>query len=193
MQIGFEGLVILSSIVILSYFAYQTLFQDNLEKVRSTLDNREYLVQENDDAEAAANLMAEIRQRLVTLTEHLYRSFPDDERTVLLKSNFDANAFREGSEGSGYTSYSLNKGEKIILCLRNKNKLMDINTMMFVSIHELAHLANATVGHDDAFWNTNRWLLEEAINIGIYVKQEFNKQPVEYCNITITSTPLQSE
>jgi hypothetical protein len=192
MQIGFEGLIILSSIVIISYFAYQTVFADHLEKVRSTVDNREYLVQENDDAEDAANLMAEIRRRLVLLAEHLYKAFPDDERVVLLKSNFDANAFREGLEGSGYTSYSLNKGEKIILCLRNKNKLMDINTMMFVSIHELAHLANATVGHDDAFWNTNRWLLEEAINIGIYVKQEFDKEPVDYCNITITSTPLHS-
>lgn len=190
MQIGFEGLIILSSIVILSYLAYQTLFEDHLEKVRSTVDNREYLVQENEDAEEAANLMAEIRRRLVLLAEHLYKAFPDDDRVVLLKDNFDENAFREGTEGSGYTSYSLNKGEKIILCLRNKNKLMDVNTMMFVSIHELAHLANATVGHDDAFWNTNRWLLEEAINIGIYVKQEFDKKPVEYCNIMITSTPL---
>lgn len=192
MQIGLEGLIILSSVVIISYFAYQTLFEDHLEKVRSTVDNREYLVRENEDAENAANLMAEIRQRLVRLTEHLYKSFPDDKRVALLKNNFNENAFREGSEGSGYTSYSLNKGEQIILCLRNQNKLMDINTMMFVSIHELAHLANATIGHDEAFWDTNRWLLEEAINIGIYVKQEFDKDPVDYCNIKITSTPLQS-
>lgn len=190
MQIGFEGLIILSSLLILLYFAYNAYFDYNLEKVRSNIDNREYLVQPNDNATEAADLMAEIRQRLITLTEHLYKSYADDERAKLLKENFDANAFSEGAEGSGYTSYSLNKGERIVLCLRNNNKLMDINTMMFVAIHELSHLANATVGHDTQFWNTNRWMLEEAINIGLYVKQDFSKKPVEYCNIMITSTPL---
>jgi len=190
MQIGFEGLIILSSVVILSYFAYQTLFDDNLEKVRSSVDDREYLVQEKDDAEEAANLMAEIRRRLMTLSEHVYKAFPEDERVILLKSNFDSNVFREGAEGSGYTSYSLNKGEKIILCLRNKNKLMDINTMMFVVLHELAHLATKSIGHTEEFWSNFRWILEEAINIGIYVKQDFKKENVEYCGMTITSSPL---
>lgn len=190
MKIGFEGLIILSTLIILSYFTYNSFFDDKLEAVRSSIDNREYMVQQTEDAKEAADLMAEIRKRLLLLTDHLKKSFPDDERVRLLTENFDANVFREGIEGSGYTSYSLNKGEKIVLCLRNKTKLMDLNTMMFVAIHELSHLANATVGHDGQFWNTNRWMLEEAINIGIYTKQDFDKKPVEYCDIMITSTPL---
>ena len=35
--------------------------------------------------------------------------------------------------------YSINKGKKILYCIRSKtveNKLVDINTMMFVAIHE---------------------------------------------------------
>jgi hypothetical protein len=62
--------------------------------------------------------------------------------------------------------------------------------MMFVVLHELAHLSTESIGHTDEFWNNFRWILEEAINIGIYVKQDFKTENVEYCGMTITSSPL---
>ena len=34
------------------------------------------------------------------------------------------------------------------------------------------------------------FLLEESIKIGIYKKDDFNKNPVEYCGTNITDTPL---
>jgi hypothetical protein len=83
----------------------------------------------------------------------------------------------------------------MVLCLRAKkddNELMDINTMTFVALHELAHIATTTVGHTEEFWDNFRWLLDEAINIGVYIKQDFADKPVPYCGITITSTPLDS-
>ena len=192
MQIGFEGLIILSTVLLLSYLTYNTFFDDNLEAIKSTVDNREYYVQaDREDAKDAANLIAEIRQRLIMLVEHIKKAYPpDDSRVILLKENFDPNVLKEGADNSGYTSYSINKGEQIILCLRSKNKLMDINVMMFVAIHELAHLANETVGHDTAFWETFKMLLLEAINIGVYVNHDFDKKPVEYCGMTINSNPL---
>jgi hypothetical protein len=192
MNIGFEGLLILSTVILLSYLTYSTFFDTKLEAVKSTLDNREYYVQaDKEDAKDAANLIAEIRKRIILLVEHIYKTFPpDDKIVVLLKENFNPDVFKEGDDNSGYTSYSVNKGEEIILCLRSKNKLMDINVMMFVAIHELAHLANETVGHDMTFWDTFKTLLLEAINIGIYVNHDFDKQPVEYCGMTINSNPL---
>ena len=192
MQIGFEGLIILSAVLLISYLTYNTFFDDNLEAVKSTVDNREYYVQaDKEDAKEAANLIAEIRRRLIMLVEHFVKAYPsDDSRVILLKQNFDPNVLKEGVDNSGYTSYSINKGEQIILCLRSKNKLMDINVMMFVAIHELAHLANETVGHDAKFWDTFKTLLLEAINIGVYVNHDFDKQPVEYCGMTINSNPL---
>ena len=193
MEIGFEGLIILSSIIVISYILYTTYFDNNLEPIKSTKDDKEYYVQaDKEDSQEAANLIAEIRQRLVTLVNHIYKSYPpNEEMVVLLHENFNPDVLKEGTEGNGKTtSYSINKGEEIILCLRNKNKLMDINIMMYVAIHELAHLANRTVGHDSSFWETFATLLREAINIGVYQHHEFDKKPVEYCGMTITSDPL---
>lgn len=191
MKIGVEGLVILTTIVVISYMIYITYFDDKLEKIISRVDQREYLVQDKEDAKDAADLIAEIRKRMMTLVEHLIKITPqEDIRIVMLKDNFNPDAFREGIDNSGYTSYSVNKGEKIVLCLRNKDKLMDINTMMFVCLHELAHICTTDIGHTPLFWDNFKWILEESINIGIYVKQDFDVKPVEYCGMQITSTPL---
>ncbi len=35
-----------------------------------------------------------------------------------------------------------------------------------------------------------KWILEEAINIGVYKKQDFKLNNVEYCGMTITDSPL---
>ena len=50
-------------------------------------------------------------------------------------NNFNPNNISESTKDNKYTSYSVNKGEKIVFCLRSrdeKNKLVDINIMMFV-------------------------------------------------------------
>ena len=51
------------------------------------------------------------------------------------------------------TSYTINKGEKIVICLRSKflNEIHDINTIMYVVIHELAHVACPEFGHTPLF------------------------------------------
>lgn len=190
MKIGFEGLIILTTITAIGFLFYSTYFDENLEKVISNVDNREYMVQDKEDAKLAADLIAEIRKKLILLVTHLIKAYPNDNRIEMLKENFDPDALREGADNSGYTSYSINKGEKIVLCLRNKDKLMDINTMMFVCLHELTHICTADVGHTPTFWNNFKWILEESINIGIYLKQDFDKNPVQYCGMEINSSPL---
>lgn len=191
MEIGVQGLIIISVSVIFGYLAYITYYNSNLETIKSNIDNREYTVQTKADAQEAADLIAVIRQKLILLVNHLIKSNPGDSRTELLKENFNPDKLKEGIDNPEYTSYSINKGEQIILCLRNKDKLMDINTMMFVVLHELAHLATESIGHTPEFWENFKWILEESINIGIYVKQEFKKEPVEYCGMKISSSPLE--
>jgi len=192
MKIGFEGLIILSTTFIIAYLTYSAYFDENLEKVTSTIDNREYLVQDKEDSSDAANLIATIRGRLVTLVDHLIKSHSsNDPRIIMLKENFNPDSLKEGVDNPEYTSYSINKGEQIILCLRNKNKLVDINTLLFVVLHEIAHIVTEDIGHTPLFWDNFRWILEESINIGIYIKQDFDKKPVEYCGMTITSSPLE--
>ena len=61
---------------------------------------------------------------------------------------------------------------------------------MFVALHELGHLMTKSIGHTEEFWKNFKFLLQEAIKIGIYTKDDFNKNPVEYCGTNITDTPL---
>ena len=168
-----------------------------------THKNIEFLVRNEDDKEEAAKLLSDITERLTKLVEHTSKNIVDDSKLKdhekthndslkRLKKNFRPNNITESSPGNKYTSYSINKGDKIVFCLRSKkdNSLVDLNTMMFVGIHELAHLMSKSIGHTEEFWDNMRFLLKESIKIKIYQKQDYNKNPKDYCGITITDTPL---
>lgn len=185
-------LVVLLSIA-LAWLLWDSFANGEVEYVKSSVDGKEYLVQSLPDKKEAANLLAQIIANLQKLVKYLEETQPDDERTVRIVKNFNVDAISEGSENSKYTSYSVNKGEKVILCLRSRdsaNRLMDLNTMMFVAIHELGHISSKTIGHDETFWTNFKWLLQHAIKIGVYQEQDFKKKPVEYCGIQITDSPL---
>ena len=190
MDVKLETLIIIILVCIIFYLFYITNYNRKLLKITSTIDDNNYYVQDKEDAQEAANLIAKIKEKLKLLLFHLEKSYPNDNRVKLLKKNYRENDLKEGIDDPKYTSYSVNKGEQIILCLRNNNNLMDINTMMFVVLHEMGHLSSETIGHTDEFWSNFKWILEESINIGIYIKQDFNKKPIEYCGVSITSSPL---
>lgn len=178
--------------MIVGYLVYDTYWAGNLERMQAR-DGKEYIVRgDAADKKAAADLLADIREGLEKIVAHLEKTAPDDPRVRQLSKNFDGAAIQEGRASNKYTSYSVSKGEKIVFCLRNKEtgELVDKNTMIFVGIHELAHIATVDVGHTDGFWTNMRWLLDEAINIGVYFKQDFKRNPVKYCGLTITSSPL---
>ena len=157
-------------------------------------DNNEYLVRNLPDKQKAADNLAEIRARLTKLLEYV-KTQDDIEKVDLdrLAGNYKPNNITESSPGNKYTSYSINKGDKIVFCLRAKdstNKLVDINTMMFVAIHEFAHLMTKSIGHTPEFWNNMKYLLKKGIEIDIYERQDFSKNPVKYCGTKITNSPL---
>lgn len=119
MDIGIETLIIIILTIIIIYLVYITYYNSKLLKVTSTIDNKKYYVQDKDDSQEAANLIAKIRAKLDILIAHLNKSYPNDKRTILLNSNYRENSLKEGVDDPRYTSYSINKGEQIVLCLRN--------------------------------------------------------------------------
>ena len=166
-------------------------------------DGKRYLVRDQKDKEDAAELLANIASNCQKLVTHVYNnrdSYSDAKRKTdieRLHKNFRPDAISESSPNNNYTSYSINKGEKIVFCLRkkkgsHKNKLMDLNTMMFVAIHELGHLMTKSIGHTPEFWDNMKFLLEQAIqkDVNVYVKQDFASNPEQYCGMTITDSPL---
>ena len=61
--------------------------------------------------------------------------------------------------------------------------------MMFVLIHELAHIMTKENGHPPIFWKNMGYLLEEAKKVGIYIPVDYSREPVDYCGTLIDKTP----
>jgi hypothetical protein len=171
------------------------LGQYPLVSIKSKVDNKEYLVRDMADKQQAADLMASIRIKMSNLKVHLESKYPDKPQVKQLNTNFepDPNRFYESTPDSDLTSYSVNKGESVHLCLRqredNNESLVDENVIMFVSLHEMSHMITKTVGHGQDFWNNFAWLLKEAELIGLYKAQDFKAHPVKYCGMSITDQP----
>jgi hypothetical protein len=175
---------------------YKNITSD-LIRVKSSIDGNSYLVRNLPDKTRAADMMATVRQNLTLVVAHLQRNFPTLPSVKRLVQRFDSSKIIETSKGEKNTSYTINKGEKMVLCMRARNgteQLEDENTMMFVSIHELAHIMSESVGHeDDEFWKNFKFALKNAEEIGLYKNIDYKETPVDYCGMKITDNPLNND
>jgi len=164
-------------------------------QVKSNIDGQTYKVRDMPDKQAAADLMAKTRLKMKKLKLYVEDKFPDKPQVKQLAKNFDADAHRlgESTPDDEFTSFSVNKGESVQFCLRQREgsneSLVDENVIMFVAIHEMGHIITPTVGHGPDFWNNFAWLLEQAETLGVYTPQNFSMHPVAYCGMKITDEP----
>ena len=167
----------------------------NNTSVQSSIDGNTYQVQNLPNKAEAANKLAELKQRLTKLIES-YKEDPasiSDPRISILVSRFNPNNFCENDINADTTSYSENKGEKIVVCLREKSppyNFVDDNTIMFVLLHEMSHLMTTTIGHTPEFWANFKRILHDGVRCGIYTAVNYSKQPTPYCGMTITDSPI---
>ena len=166
-----------------------------LVDIKSSIDGKIYRVRDLPDKQKAADLMANVRQKISRLFTICQQQFPNKPQVRQWIQNFspDADRFAEATPDAEHTSYSVNKGEKVHLCLRQREgtneALVDENVMVFVSLHEMAHVITPSLGHGPDFWNNFGWLLKQAERAGIYHYQDFKAQPVKYCGLHITDSP----
>ncbi len=176
---------------------FTSIFTGNypLVSVKSRVDGRTYKVRDMADKQEAADLLAKVRIRLGKLCDQLVAKYPTKPQVQRMQQNFkaDPDRFLEATPDAKHTSYSVNKGEQIHLCLRQRNgpdeRLVSEDVMMFVGIHELAHTITKSIGHEPDFWNNFGWLLREAEALGLYEHQDFKAHPVAYCGVSITDQP----
>ena len=131
---------------------------------------------------------------MTQLVNHLQSKYPEKENVKFLVKNYNPKRIKEILPTSEYTAYSENKGEKIAFCLSSVDKddvnhLIDQNTLMFVALHELSHVATKSIGHNDEFWSNFKFLLEEATQIQIYVPVDYKKNKQAYCGMNIKDNP----
>lgn len=93
-----------------------------------------------------------------------------------------------GAEG---TSYTVDKGKELHMCVRRKDDrtLHTVDELVFVALHELAHMGNPTWGHEADFWEVFKFLLVEAAESGIHVPTDYSIVPLVYCGLTVGYNP----
>ena len=100
------------------------------------------------------------------------------------------NGIRETSINEKSAAYVLNKGDQMRMCVRKKgnpSKLEDSNTMIFVLLHELAHLMSEKYGHGEEFQTNFSFITKKAVEQGIYKYQNFKQNSSSYCGTEITN------
>ena len=167
----------------------------------NSISGEPFLVRNLDDKDRAANMLLNIKNNLKKLIDtcNLNLDNKNDKELIFLKpylnninNKFNFINFRESTNNSKFTSYSINKGEEIVFCLRSKinNHLHDINEMMYVAIHEIAHVGCPEIGHTPLFMKINKYLLSKAISYNIYNYKDYNNNPEEYCGIKLSNNIL---
>lgn len=120
------------------------------------------------------------------------------ERIIQLLRRYDEDNIHEISprNSSGATSFTENK-TKLVLCLRKKHpnrhglhELHDNDLIMFVVLHELAHMMNDKWGHPNIFWSLFKFMLLNSVECGVYKPTNYRYYPVNYCGLNITYNPL---
>lgn len=164
----------------------------NLKCIIASKDGNRYCVREREKLELAANLLADVTQKMKDVVEYMKNNHPDDPRTKRLVKGFNPQKISETLPTSELTAFSENKGEKIAFCLnttKTGNKLIDINTLTFVALHELSHIMTESIGHKQDFWQNFKYLLENAKTAGIYDPVDYKKSPQNYCGMSINDNP----
>ncbi len=168
----------------------------NLTPIKSSVDGKTWNVQGDLPCpKCAADRLAKTHQDLMKLISYVNNKFPSDVRAKRLRKYNIKNVIegRPSPAGMGDTSYVVNKGERIVHCLRsakNKEKFVEENLQMYTMVHEASHIASAGVGHGKEFQENFLWLLNKAVDIGIYKPVDYRKYPKEFCGITVDSSIL---
>ena len=188
LKIDVLAYILIFLIMVLSYKIWKDSDMFQLKCILSRKDGKQYCVRERAKLELAADLLSDVCNRCIKLIDYVHENNPKDESVKRLKEKFKPDKFQETLPTSTLTAYSENKGEKLAFCLnttKEGNKLIDINTLTFVAIHELSHIMTTEVGHPPIFWKNFKFLLQNAEKIDVYKPVDYKKNPKQYCGMTI--------
>ena len=186
-------------VILLLIFVWTTYLRKNiyLTKVKAVTGDS-YLVRKPPDNQAAADKLGGITSSLQKLCDHCQGATGDKDKAEAVSrliKKFKPQRIIEHIPGNRYVAHSVDKGQELSLCIREKetDQFMDDQVILFVAIHELAHIMTVSTGHTEEFWDNMRYLLEQASSIGIYTPVDYAKSPIDYCGMKISSTPLKMD
>lgn len=188
----------------------------NLESVKvGAVDYR--VLPNYDDKQGAAELLAFVDTSVNQLIQFMDNKYSDEVLATMsapkraiyeqiirrLHSTYDQKNLEETvpSQPKVDVSYNIDKGQVLALCVRDydTHEFQQKNDLLFVALHELSHSLNCdesafqcgdSYGHGNMFWFIFKVLLENAEECGLYTKHNYRANPVNYCSMPITYSPL---
>lgn len=200
--------VFLFIIVILVILVYKIYKKDDIINVVSSVDNKVYQVRNtssilrrenytgdnttNNNTIRAVEYLSELNKRVNILIDYMVsESLPNIVSAHRLKSRWSQCNLRETSIWDDSIAFTVNKGKEIRICIRDSSgsEFEEINTSMFVILHEIAHVMSESYGHNDEFNDNFKYITHLASYLGLYKPENFEESPKTYCGFPIRSTP----
>ncbi len=187
---------ILIAVIIIFIYIFLFYNKKNVVLVTGSDNFTQFLVYNDEQKNESAKLLEIITNNMFKIKDYLYQNiekFPE-MKDYIKQLNRNLNKERtliyENDPKSELTSFSVNKGEEIALCLKSKKtgSMHNINLMMYVTIHEMAHIACPEIGHGDLFKKIFKFLCEQSIVIGVYKYDDYENNPIEYCGMMLSSS-----
>jgi hypothetical protein len=194
-QQDFAVVVLMTVFIAACVWMYYYSDELQLKCIIATADGNRYCVRNrntNIDTQKSAELLAAVTERMVKLVKHLGDNFPENPAVVRLLAGFDPKKISETLPNSELTAYTENKS-KMSYCLtetKGGTKLIDLNTLTFVAVHEMSHIGTKSIGHKTEFWDVFKTFLTEAEKIGIYSVVDYKQNPKEFCSLKIRDSPI---
>lgn len=157
-----------------------------LNRIYSPIDKETYYVRHGPHQDGAVNMLSRIRSSLIRLYEKVMISNPEQaiyqKGLYMLKLRYPTaehiRVYELDSSKYSEIAFNQNKRDGIFICLRSDLSTMqiaDFETLMFISIHEMAHsmqqetahIIDGVTSHDAEFDAFNDYLIYEALQLGL--------------------------
>lgn len=179
------ALVIIIAIAIFIAKVHSVLIDDRV--YIQAFDGKQYRVRNIERKQETADALARVNKKVLEYIERLKREADSDYMPMVMRlaSRYNPDKLSEGRIDKRFTSYTVNKGEQVVLCLRSrdeKDAIYDDNLIFYVTLHELAHVASITDDHQAEFHRNFRYLLKKASEWNYWTRVV---NPFHYCGLDV--------
>lgn len=199
-------------IIILIVLIFHYIRNQHLVEVKVSGGEETYIVSTNyTDYSDAVALLSKVNRHVIEILRYMKNKYVPDEftnkrevsNTIInnqmqkivesMLKNYNPEVIIENTPDNGDTSYTINKGKKMYICIRtaDTHKLIDYHTVLFVVLHELSHIGNHDGwGHAKSYWEVFKFVLHEANISNIYKSINYTLTPMKYCGLNVNYNPL---
>jgi len=155
------------------------------KKFVRAMNGRVYQVMNKGDTQQAADTLASLEIQIKDFVKTAAVAYPGHN---LERVRF--NGITELPPTNETVAFTMDKRD-LFLCIRDADgNVQNFEDLMFILLHEIAHMANPTHGHDERFWKQFKKILEMAHELGYVPYKDYDKYSATVCGTEITSNPL---